>query len=76
MNTALAAVKKEHAQVSAAKAGAEKAISEKKAPLDAALARVKLLQSELDSLVIEQKRPAAAQGKGGLASTANSAASK
>ena len=39
----LAAVKKEHAQASAAKAGAEKALAEKKAPLDAAIARAKAL---------------------------------
>ena len=70
MNTALAAVKKEHAQASAAKAGAEKALAEKKAPLDAALAKAKALEAELEALAVEQKRSAPPPAKGGLASAA------
>jgi Planctomycete cytochrome C/WD domain, G-beta repeat len=76
LSTALAAVKKEHAQASAAKAGAEKALAEKKTPLDAALAKVKALQTEVDALAIEQKRPGHRQAKGGLASTGKPISSK
>jgi hypothetical protein len=68
LNTAFAAVKKEHAQASAAKAGAEKTLAEKKAPLDAALARVQALKAELEALAVEQKRSTPAPAKGGLAS--------
>ncbi|MFI5459103.1 MAG: hypothetical protein ACHRXM_27050 [Isosphaerales bacterium] len=44
------------------------ALAEKKAPLDAALARVQPLKAEVDALAVEPKRFGAT--KGGLASAA------
>ena len=66
---ALAAVKKEHAQTSAAKAGAVKVLAEKKAEVDATVAKVQALKSEADALAVEMKR-FGAPAKGGLASAA------
>ena len=65
----MTAAKKEHAQASAAKAGADKALAEKKAPLDAALARVQALKAEIEALAVEKKRSDGSKG-GGLASAA------
>jgi hypothetical protein len=76
LNSALTAVKKEHAQASAVKAGAEKALAEKKAPLDAAVARAKALAAELEALAVEQKRFTPQPAKGGLASAAQPGAAK
>jgi hypothetical protein len=61
----VAAVKKELEQATAAKAAADKALAEKKAPLDAALARVQALRAEAEALAVEKKR---FDAKGGLAS--------
>jgi hypothetical protein len=68
--TALANVKKEHAQASAAKAGAEKALAETKVHLDASLAKLQALKSELEALAAESKKFAAPPAKDGLASAA------
>ncbi len=76
VSTALAAVKKEHAQASAAKAGAEKALAEKKAPLDATLAKLQALKAELEALAVEKKRSVPTPTKGGLASNAKPAVPK
>ncbi len=66
---ALAAVKKEHAQSSAAKAGAAKVLAEKKAEIDAAVAKVQALKAEADALAVELQR-FGAPPKGNLASAA------
>jgi len=65
----LANPKKNLDQASAAKAAAEKTLAEKRAPIDAALARAQALKIELDAISAESKR---ASAKGGLA-TASSA---
>jgi hypothetical protein len=58
----LTAVKKEHAQASAAKAGAEKALAEKKATVDVSVAKVQALKAEIDALAVELKRSPATKG--------------
>jgi len=61
----LANLKKNLDAASVAKAAAEKALAEKRAPIDAAIARAKALKTELDALSAEIKRSKAS--KGGLA---------
>ena len=61
---ALTAAKQEYAQASAAKAGAEKVLTEKKTAASAALAKAQALKAELDALAIEKKRSDATGGAG------------
>jgi hypothetical protein len=64
----LAAARKEREQATAAKSAADKALAEKRAPLDAAIAKARALKAEADALAVEKKR--ADPGRGGLASAA------